>query len=183
MAKKLSDYHNIAFIGGIHGTGKGIICSQIAEKLDVQHISASEILKWEEVSPDTNNKLVANIPDTQDRLIMGLNEQVVSEKYYLLDGHFCLLNSEGNVDRIPVSTFEQISPVVLAIVVCDILEIKEHLKTRDGKHYDFELLKNMQEMEVKYAKEIASFLGIELITLDSNKVELLNLQIKQTFHL
>lgn len=75
---------NIIFIGGIHGVGKGTICEDISTKTDLIHITASEILKWEEIS-DNDNKLVKNIVSTQDRLIKGLKNLIEKEKLYLLD--------------------------------------------------------------------------------------------------
>lgn len=41
-------YNNIIFIGGVHGVGKGTICQKIKEKLDFTHLSASEVLKWDD---------------------------------------------------------------------------------------------------------------------------------------
>ena len=44
---ELTNY--IIFIGGIHGVGKGTICKEIASKTDIIHITASEIIKWNEI--------------------------------------------------------------------------------------------------------------------------------------
>ena len=61
---------NIIFIGGIHGVGKGTVCKEIASKTDLIHITASEILKWNEIS-SSDNKFVNNISSTQERLIIN----------------------------------------------------------------------------------------------------------------
>lgn len=61
---------NIIFIGGIHGVGKGTVCKEIASKTDLVHITASQILKWDEIS-SSDNKLVNNISSTQERLIIN----------------------------------------------------------------------------------------------------------------
>lgn len=62
---------NIIFIGGIHGVGKGTLCEKVCNKLNIKHLSASEVLKWEEIS-EKENKLVKDFTLTQNRLITNL---------------------------------------------------------------------------------------------------------------
>jgi len=50
---------NIIFIGGIHGSGKGVICENIVENSNLIHLTASEVLKWHELSSQAN-KVVQN---------------------------------------------------------------------------------------------------------------------------
>ncbi|WP_269241234.1 ATP-binding protein [Flavobacterium limnophilum] len=153
---------NIIFIGGIHGVGKGTICKEIALKTDIVHLTASQILKWEEIS-DSDNKLVKNITSTQDRLIKGLKNLIKKDKKYLLDGHFCLLNSNQVPSRIDEETFDQINPKVIAIVIDDIQEIAKRLETRDGKIYDTKVLNQLQQMETEYAKYLSDKYSIPYI--------------------
>ncbi len=57
---------NLVFISGIHGVGKGTICQKICTETSSIHSTASDILRWDELSkPD--NKKVANIQDTHKR--------------------------------------------------------------------------------------------------------------------
>ena len=130
---------NIIFIGGIHGVGKGTICKKIASRTDLIHITASEILKWNDISL-SSNKFVNNIISTQERLINGLKNLIEKDKEYLLDGHFCLLNSNGIPSRINEDTFDQINPKAIAIVIDSVEKIAKRLETRDGKIYDIEVL-------------------------------------------
>lgn len=149
---------NIIFIGGIHGVGKGTICKEIVSRTNLVHITASEILKWNEIS-DSDNKLVANISSTQERLVIGLKNLIKKDKKYLLDGHFCLLNSDQTPIKIDESTFDQINPKVIAIVIDDVEKIRKRLEIRDGKIYDSEVLNQLQEMEIQYAKYLAKILN------------------------
>jgi adenylate kinase len=153
---------NIIFIGGIHGVGKGAICKEIALKTDIIHLTASQILKWEEIS-DNDNKLVKNITSTQNRLIKGLKNLIKKDKKYLLDGHFCLLNSNEVPSRIDEETFDQINPKVIAIVIDDIEEIAKRLEARDGKIYDRNVLNQLQQMETEYAKYLSNKYSIPYI--------------------
>lgn len=145
---------NIIFLGGIHGVGKGTICKEIASKTKLIHITASQILKWEEIS-ELDNKKVENISSTQERLIIGLKKLIQKNENYLLDGHFCLLNSEGIPSRVDEETFRQINPKLLTIVIDNPHEIAKRLSTRDGKIYDFKTLNNFQNMEIEYAKYLS----------------------------
>jgi adenylate kinase len=153
---------NIIFVGGIHGVGKGTICNEIALKTGLIHITASQILKWEEIS-DSDNKLVKNIASTQSRLIKGLKNLIKNDQKYLLDGHFCLLNSDGIPSRIDENTFDQINPKAIAIVIDDVKNIVKRLEARDGKRYDVEILNELQQMEIEYAKYLSNKISIPYV--------------------
>src|SRR5690606_18775242 len=101
---------NIIFIGGIHGVGKSTICQHICRELNMVYLSASELLKWEEINDDANNKKVKDIPFTQNRLITGLFNTIQKRHFYLLDGHYCLLNGKAEVEKISIDIFMQINP-------------------------------------------------------------------------
>lgn len=154
-------YNNIAFIGGIHGVGKSTVCKAICEAIGFEHLTASDVLKWKELQSSAE-KNVADISQTQDRLIIGLNAIVNKSKRYLLDGHFCLLTKLGTIEKVPVETFKQIAPFSLSVIIGDISVIKERLEKRDGRPYDWNLLNEMQECEVFHAKQVADILKINL---------------------
>jgi adenylate kinase len=166
---------NIAFIGGIHGVGKSTVCRQICDRLDLTHLSASELLKWGDINEDAENKQVKDIQDTQDRLIVGLRNTIQTGKRYLLDGHYCLLNTNGEIKNIPVDTFQMINPFSLNIILDDVSEIKKRLEERDNKYYDYDLLMRMQDNELQYAKYLSEKLDVPLnVGLQKNFTELLN---------
>ncbi len=155
-------FTNISFIGGIHGVGKSTICNAICVSVGYKHLSASEVLKWAEINSDKHNKKVSDISLTQNKLIFGLQQTILNTEKYLLDGHFCLLDSKNKITKIPFATFETINPQSLHLVVGDAIEIKNRLESRDGKSYDLRLLEGMQQMELDYAIEISNKLGISL---------------------
>lgn len=154
--------NNIAFIGGIHGVGKSTICRQLCSELNLEYLSASELLKWKDINEDAKNKKVKDIPETQNRLIVGLNNKIQKGKNYLLDGHYCLLNSNNEVVRVPFGTFEKINPFSLNLILVDISEIKKRLETRDNKPYDYAPLERLQSEELTYTKQLSKKLGITL---------------------
>lgn len=170
-----NNLRNIVFIGGIHGVGKGTICKEIVSKTDLIHITASEILKWNEIS-SSENKLVNNISTTQERLILGLKKFIDTDKQYLLDGHYCLLNSDGFACRIDEETFDKINPKIISIVIDDIGKIADRLEKRDNKKYDLKILNELQEMEIEYAKYLSKKYSIPYIEIKNNNCKsLLNI--------
>ena len=156
-------FNNIAFIGGIHAAGKGTVCTSIMQELNIYHLSASEVLKWKELNTDGTNKKVRDISETQDRLIAGLHRVILPDLYYLLDGHFCLFDKDGHVNKVPLQTFRDIKPILIAVVTCDVTIIKKRLEERDLKEYDYEVLEMMQKAEVEYSQRVATELHVPYV--------------------
>ncbi|MBI9056772.1 MAG: AAA family ATPase [Labilibaculum sp.] len=156
---------DIYFIGGIHGVGKGTICKEIVKTHDVNHITASELLRWDEIS-SLGNKKVANIQNTQDRLLRAI--MALPSCNYLLDGHFCLLNKDNIPKKIPIETFLAINPKVISVVTSDIGTIYDRIKQRDECNYEKMTLKLMQEMEIEYALEISHKLNVPFIEIKND---------------
>jgi adenylate kinase len=154
-------YRNIAFIGGIHGVGKSTVCKTICDVTRFEHLIASEVLKWKELE-NSAEKNVADVQQTQNRLLLGLNGLVSPNKKYLLDGHYCLLTKTRIIEKVPIDTFESIAPFLLIVVTDDVSSIKDRLEKRDSRVYDWNLLNEMQNCELCYAKQIAHTLKIEL---------------------
>lgn len=164
----------IIFIGGIHGVGKGALCSKIKNQLDIEHLTASELLKWTEINEDPKNKLVADIPDMQERLIHALKPRVEQGRKYLLDGHFCLFDSQGSVNRVPFATFSGINPILISVLVTDPEIIVQRLTARDGKPYELKVIQQMQEEEVTYGKWVADQLGKPFLLVEEDIQPLVN---------
>jgi adenylate kinase len=162
-------FKNIIFIGGIHGVGKGTICSKVKEVLEIEHLSASELLKWNEVNEDPKNKLVADIPSMQDRLIMGLRERVEPNRKYLLDGHFCLFDGKGKVEHVPFDTFSKIDPILISVLTAEPEAIVRRLTERDSKAYDLQLIRQMQEEEITYGKWVAGKLNKPFLVMEGDE--------------
>lgn len=163
-------YNNIIFIGGIHGVGKGTMCKEISRNKGFHHLSASKIIKWSDIS-DTKNKKVKDINITQEKLMVGLENAIKNDVKYLLDGHFCLLNDEGKIEKVSISTFLHIKPEAIIVITSDIGIVKKRLEDRDEVIYSSLLLHKMQELEVLYAKEVAEILNIPFLSIISGNYE------------
>lgn len=173
--KKVLMTAGIIFIGGIHGVGKGKICQDLSHEIGVYHLSASAVLKWEEVSPDIRNKTVEDIPYTQDRLVTNLRKIINPSTLYLLDGHYCLFDSAGKVTPVPLSTFQDIHPVVLIVAIGGVDLVQHRLLERDGREYSLANLREMQTQEVAHAEKLAVHLQVPLLTIrDQMTAEAIN---------
>lgn len=160
----------IIFVGGIHGVGKGTFCKQLTEKYNIKHLTASEVLKWNEIS-DLKNKKVKNIRSTQNKLINNLNQIIKLDQKYLLDGHFTLLNAEGSPEKIDDSTFEGIKPISIFLLTCEPHIVLSRLSKRDDSSYDLNIIQKMQDMEIEHANHISKKLGIPLFEVKNNDVQ------------
>jgi len=155
-------FDNIIFIGGIHGVGKSTICQKICRELNMEYLSASELINWKDLNEDIKNKKVKDIPFTQNRLINGLLNTIQKGRYYLLDGHFCLLNEKAEVEKSSIDVFMQINPKGLGLSLGDIREVKTRLDFRDNRIYEYGLLEQLQNSELDYAKELSVALNVPL---------------------
>lgn len=164
----------VIFICGIHGSGKGTLCKKISSQTGIPHFTASDVLKWSEVSPNMQNKNVVDIPETQNRLLLGLEKLKEKHQSFILDGHFCLFNKEGDVEKISVEVFEKISPNFIVLVSANSDKITARLKARDNVKYSEVILKQMQKIEQEYSKQVAQELKIPYFQIiDENLIELL----------
>lgn len=154
--------NNVAFIGGIHGVGKSTICKEICSSLALVHLTASEVLKWKDINNDVKNKNVDDIPFTQNLLITNLRRLVSKHERYLLDGHYCLLNKDNQITDVPISTFNEIKPISLNLIVGFASEIKNRLEQRDGRSYSLNLVEEMQDRELANARSISTSLSVDL---------------------
>ena len=82
---------NIIFIGGVHGAGKNFLLESIKSDIPFIHLTASEVLKWKEISDNPDKKLVNAIKNTQNILVENLKKIEKNGQNYLIDEHFTLL--------------------------------------------------------------------------------------------
>ncbi len=153
---------NLIFVGGIHGVGKSKICQEICSELNLEYLSASNVLKWKEINEQSNSKIVKNVNNNQNRLLDGLKNILNNEKDYVLEGHYCLLNKENKIENISSKIFQKIKPKSLFIILGELKEIKRRLKERDGRDYEIDFLDRFQKKELDHAKILSKTLNIPL---------------------
>lgn len=159
----------IIFIAGVHGVGKTTLCKDVAAKFNIEHFSASNLISRSKEEKYLRSKRVENIVGNQDDLVVAINKHFNSTKWYLLDGHFCLLNKDNEITQIPYSTYEGISPSAILVLVDKPENIYARLSSRDSIRHDLALLRSFQEQEILYAEDIKDRLSIPYLI--SNPIE------------
>lgn len=159
------------FISGVHGVGKSYFCDKVKADLGIETHSASKLIAERKNDDFSNDKLIPDIDDNQPYLLAAVQELNVSGTQYLLDGHFCLLNADGIVTRIPPETFEALQPEAIVLLTERPEIIAERRKQRDGIIHDVGAIRHFQDEESLYAKEIAEALGVPIkISVGANDV-------------
>jgi len=150
------------FISGIHGVGKSYFCEKVKSCLRIDAYSASTLISELKSELFKKDKLIADIENNQDYLLAAVKKLDEMEQIFLLDGHLCLLNAQGDVQRISIQTFIDLKPRGIVLLTEDPVVIAERRKTRDGVDHDIGKISAFQNEEVTYAEEISELMGIPL---------------------
>lgn len=150
------------FISGVHGSGKSHLCERIKTATGYQTYSASKLIAERKRSGFSPEKLIPNIDDNQTYLLTAVSDLQSKGEDYLLDGHFCLLNANGEITRIPQSAYTTLNPSALVLVTAEPETIAARRVERDGIVHSVDDIRSFQEEENTYASEIAVLLGVPL---------------------
>lgn len=155
-------YVIMIFVSGVHGVGKSYFCNMVKEATGIESYSASNLISILKKSEFAKNKLIPDIDANQQYLLMAVEELKASGKNFILDGHFCLLNTSGDVHRIPYETFTIFKPdaIVLLTERPDIIAARR--KARDNIEVSVQSIANFQREEQVYAEEVATKIGSKL---------------------
>lgn len=151
------------FISGVHGVGKSYFCDLVKKELGVETFTASQLIEKKKNAVFGSDKRINNIDDNQRLLVEALEELKTTDSYFILDGHFCLLDVEGKIKRIPRETFEELNPSSIVLLTEKPEVISERREKRDGLKVEVSEIREFQDAEIVYAHEIANQLGVELM--------------------
>lgn len=149
----------VVFVSGVHGVGKGYLCSQINNEIKLPVFSASALIKSVKNKEIDINKKVVDSDDNQNHLIKALSSLNVDSKHIILDGHFCLFDGE-KVIKISIDIFESL-PIEAIITMTDLPEkIHSRLQSRDGESLDISVIDQLQNEEIALSEFVAQHLGV-----------------------
>lgn len=163
---------DIFFVGGIHGVGKTTLCNKIANKMNYKTTSASELLKKLDKVSLRRDKTVIDIEKNQEKLLVAIDRFLSKETLILLDGHFCLLKSSENIEKIDIAVFEKLNMKKIFVLKDKPELIRKRLLTRDENEYSVEFLDDFQRKEIEHARNIANKLNIPIEII--NKLDEIN---------
>ncbi|MGY2683185.1 ATP-binding protein [Pseudomonas tolaasii] len=145
------------FVAGIHGSGKTTFCTGLSKVLGVPTYSASALIKeWRKDQSWSEDKRAGQISENQNALISAVNSLRHQGPFFILDGHFVLLSSEGIATNVDLSVFDelQISGIILLQSAPEI--VVQRLKSRDLASWKtpliVELISAEREQVVKYSR-------------------------------
>ena len=160
------------FISGVHGVGKSFFCDLAKKATGIECFSASTLIKEKKKQGFSADKRVADIDENQLYLLAAVDDLRASLGEFLLDGHFCLLNTEGVITRISLDTFTTLKPDAIILLTEDPEVIAKRRRERDGVEHKAADVKAFQDEEIAYAKEVSELLSVPLkISTDSNDTE------------
>lgn len=108
------------------------------------------------------SKFVSNIDDNQRRLLDAVDFLNAVSYEYLLDGHFCLLNDKKQICRINQEIFKLLNPRAIILLTESPNIIAARRMERDSIQQDLESIKDFQNAEILYAKQISEWLNRSL---------------------
>jgi len=152
----------MVFISGVHGVGKTFFCNKVRDTLGIITYSASDLISEQKMVAFSKDKLILDIEDNQKYLLDAIQKIRKSHNWFLLDGHLCLLDSEGAVVRVSVETFDKLQPKAIILLTEKPEIILERRKERDGVKGNYNAIDVFQREENLYAQELAERLGVPL---------------------
>lgn len=153
----------IIFVAGVHGVGKSHLCAEICTAFNAQHLSAGDLIRQLRREETTIDKKVRDVVENQDLLLRALNKYLVTSELRVLDGHFCLLEANNRVRKIPRTVFEQIGPAGVVLLTDDVIDIQQRIRNRDQVMYEVALLAELQRQELEHGVEVCSQCNIPIL--------------------
>ena len=159
-------HSRMAFVGGIHGAGKGTICTKIFRPAGYQCMTASSLIA-EQGKRTGHTKKVSSVPDNQSVLLQALKEVKTKNNRLLLDGHFTLITEKNTIEPIDIEVFRTMKISQLFLVKGEVDEISARLKNRDNRKWGTSFLDDFQKKEEAHARYVAKDIGVPLRILRS----------------
>jgi adenylate kinase len=159
--------NNLIFVGGIYGVGKTTFCRRISAQYKIKYLSASKLIKDEKdkkaLSRLKDERLTdENIDQNQNHLMSAYGDMQHIE-WEILDGHFCLINSENIIRKLPAEIYRLFMPQLIVVVIDEIKIIQKRLLERDKKLYNLKMLETFQIYEMEHAMCISKLVDAQII--------------------
>lgn len=160
----------VILLSGVHGVGKGFFLEQVKKNIEEYNVySASKLIERYKSPTDAGYKKVCNVNNNQDILIEAIKkEKLHSTKDFIIDGHLCVLNAEGKVERIPEYFFVDTGINGIVLLQDDPIVISQRINDRDAEKINVKDLREMQDEEYMYACELQNKFHIKYKVISHN---------------
>lgn len=151
------------FVAGVHGVGKTYLASRLPATLGLIHTSASKLIKEERAMPNWGkDKRVSDVDGNQIALAAAVSRHNGAGTRLLLDGHFVLLNSQGEFSYLDTTVFESLKLNGVVLVEADPRTVTQRLRERDGREANIDYMAEFIAAERSQAQMVCFELGISL---------------------
>ena len=152
----------IILFSGTHGVGKGFFLEKVKDHVKQYNIcTASTLIGKYKSATDMGYKKVGNVKSNQEILITAINKEMCNDsRDLIIDGHLCIYNKDGEIERIPEYFFVETNICNLILLQDDPEIISERLKKRDKREVKAEDIQKMQNEKLTYARQLKEKLGI-----------------------
>lgn len=106
---------------------------------------------------------MSDIDENQRFLLNAIECLRRDEGECILDGHFCLLDVQGQIMRIQPDTYAMLNPDLMVLLTEEPAIIAERRLKRDGVKQETSEIQAFQDEERQYAEEISDWLNVPLI--------------------
>lgn len=154
------------FVAGIHGVGKTYLASRVAPDVGMVHTSASNLIKEERaLTTWTNDKRVADVDANQRALAAAVQRYNKLGTRLLLDGHFVLLNTEGEMTRLETRVFSTLNLDRVILIETGSQILAQRIKERDDRKISLDHILEFMKAEHDHAENVCTELEIPLVIL------------------
>lgn len=158
----------IFLLSGVHGVGKGYFLDNIlGADSNYTILGASNLIRQYKDAEDAGYKMVKDVSDNQKVLLKALiAEKRQIETDIILDGHLCIINRNGDIERIPKEFFIKASVHGIILLQDDVENIIKRQNLRDGVGLEKQTIAKIQEDEIKYCEFLKNELNVPYIVID-----------------
>lgn len=162
---------SMIFMGGIHGVGKSTNCENIFRPAGYHCVTASSLLAQHEEMNDIG-KIVNDVSRNQNIILGQLQARKESYPRVLMDGHFTLINKNGEIEPIELEVFRHINAHRLILIKDNPKFVTERLRRRDSSEWSVDFVSHFQRQEEDHARRISNELGIPLEVFTNSKSDI-----------
>lgn len=158
----------IFLLSGVHGVGKGYFLENIlGADSNYTILGASNLIRQYKDAEDAGYKMVKDVSDNQKVLLKALiaeKRQIKTD--IILDGHLCIINRNGDIERIPKEFLIKASVHGIILLQDDVENIIKRQNLRDGVGLEKQTIVKIQEDEIKYCEYLKNELNVPYIVID-----------------
>lgn len=155
-------------LSGVHGVGKGYFLKNILkDDSNYTILEASNLIRQYKEAEDAGYKMVKDVSDNQRVLLKALiTEKGQVKTDIILDGHLCIINKNGDIERIPEEFLVKASVYGIILLQDDVDSIIRRQNLRDGVGLKKQTIVKIQEDEIRYCELLRNELKIPFIVIE-----------------